>query len=136
MDLYVEAVTADGWIGLHPGIAQAANIGVFHHRWVPPNSPVALEGDCEGLPNVQGPTPGVCYNMPMGHVPIHAEASAESELLTEATSGEYFKILDRGPGQWVRVDLGVGNIGLDLVGWMEAAHLNINGPCPELEAGN
>ena len=28
------ARTTDGWVGFDPGIAQAANIGLAHHRWV------------------------------------------------------------------------------------------------------
>lgn len=28
------ARTADGWIGFDPGIAQAGNVGLAHHRWV------------------------------------------------------------------------------------------------------
>ena len=28
------AYTADGWMGFDPGIAQAGNIGLAHHRWV------------------------------------------------------------------------------------------------------
>ena len=28
------ARTADGWVGFDPGIAQAGNIGLAHHRWV------------------------------------------------------------------------------------------------------
>lgn len=30
----VLARTADGWVGFDPGIAQAGNIGLAHHRWV------------------------------------------------------------------------------------------------------
>ncbi len=30
----VLAQTADGWLGFDPGIAQAGNIGLAHHRWV------------------------------------------------------------------------------------------------------
>ncbi len=30
----VLAFTTDGWIGFDPGIAQAGNIGLAHHRWV------------------------------------------------------------------------------------------------------
>ncbi|RLE01149.1 MAG: hypothetical protein DRJ13_07390 [Bacteroidetes bacterium] len=30
----VLAWTANGWIGFDPGIAQAGNIGLAHHRWV------------------------------------------------------------------------------------------------------
>ncbi len=28
------ARTTDGWVGFDPGIAQAGNIGLAHHRWV------------------------------------------------------------------------------------------------------
>lgn len=30
----VLARTAEGWVGFDPGIAQAGNIGLAHHRWV------------------------------------------------------------------------------------------------------
>jgi hypothetical protein len=30
----VLARTADGWLGFDPGVAQAGNIGLAHHRWV------------------------------------------------------------------------------------------------------
>jgi hypothetical protein len=30
----VLARTSDGWLGFDPGIAQAGNIGLAHHRWV------------------------------------------------------------------------------------------------------
>jgi hypothetical protein len=35
------ARTADGWVGFDPGIAQAGNIGLAHHRWVQLNATVA-----------------------------------------------------------------------------------------------
>ncbi|MBN1429348.1 MAG: hypothetical protein JXB07_13325 [Anaerolineae bacterium] len=35
------ARTADGWIGFDPGVAQAGNIGLAHHRWVLLNATVA-----------------------------------------------------------------------------------------------
>ena len=28
------AQTAEGWVGFDPGVAQAGNIGLAHHRWV------------------------------------------------------------------------------------------------------
>lgn len=40
------ARTADGWLGFDPGIAQAGNIGLAHHRWIQLNatlSPSCLE---------------------------------------------------------------------------------------------
>jgi hypothetical protein len=41
------AYTAEGWLGFDPGIAQAGNIGLAHHRWVQINatlSPSCLAG--------------------------------------------------------------------------------------------
>jgi hypothetical protein len=35
------ARTADGWVGFDPGIAQAGNIGLAHHRWVMLNAVVS-----------------------------------------------------------------------------------------------
>ncbi len=34
------AYTADGWIGFDPGVAQAGNIGLAHHRWFQLNAVV------------------------------------------------------------------------------------------------
>jgi hypothetical protein len=34
----VLAYTADGWLGFDPGVAQAGNIGLAHHRWVQLNA--------------------------------------------------------------------------------------------------
>jgi len=36
----VLAYTADGWIGFDPGVAQAGNIGLAHHRWFQLNAVV------------------------------------------------------------------------------------------------
>lgn len=38
------AWTADGWVGFDPGIAQAGNIGLAHHRWVQLNA--TLSSSC------------------------------------------------------------------------------------------
>ena len=38
------ARTAEGWVGFDPGIAQAGNIGLAHHRWVQFN--VTLSASC------------------------------------------------------------------------------------------
>ncbi|MCD4699471.1 MAG: hypothetical protein K8R91_02740 [Phycisphaerae bacterium] len=37
----VLARTADGWVGFDPGVAQAGNIGLAHHRWVQLNAIVS-----------------------------------------------------------------------------------------------
>lgn len=41
--------TADGWLGFDPGVAQAANVGIFRLRWVAPDSDVTLSGGCAAL---------------------------------------------------------------------------------------
>lgn len=38
------ARTAEGWVGFDPGIAQAGNIGLAHHRWIQLN--VILSSSC------------------------------------------------------------------------------------------
>lgn len=38
------ARTADGWVGFDPGIAQAGNVGLAHHRWIQLN--VTLSSSC------------------------------------------------------------------------------------------
>ena len=35
------AWTAEGWVGFDPGIAQAGNIGLAHHRWVLLNATIS-----------------------------------------------------------------------------------------------
>lgn len=35
------ARTADGWLGFDPGVAQAGNIGLAHHRWFQLNATVS-----------------------------------------------------------------------------------------------
>jgi hypothetical protein len=35
------AQTAEGWVGFDPGIAQAGNIGLAHHRWVQLNATIS-----------------------------------------------------------------------------------------------
>ena len=38
------AWTAEGWVGFDPGVAQAGNIGLAHHRWIRLN--VSLSSSC------------------------------------------------------------------------------------------
>lgn len=51
------AWTADGWVGFDPGIAQAGNVGLAHHRWIQLNaivSPSCLDSvDLVTLADVQ-----------------------------------------------------------------------------------
>ena len=132
MPLYVEARTADGWIGFDPAYAQAANIGVFHHRWVQESSDVIREGDCIDIPVVVGPPPGVCFTMPMDDVPIYTDPDTSSDVLMALHPGDYAEVEGKTEANWMLVDLSVGNLGLEITGWMEGMHVNFNGPCMDL----
>ncbi len=132
MPFYVEARTADGWIGFDPAYAQAANIGVFHHRWVQESSDVTLEGDCAEILVVVGPPPGVCFTMPMDDVPIYAAPDTSSAVLITLHIYDYVKVESKTADNWFAVDLGVGNVEMEENGWMEGMYANFNGPCIDL----
>jgi hypothetical protein len=128
----VGARTADGWLGFDPHKAQAANIGIFRLRWVQA-AQVTTEGDCEAVEVVVGPLPTVCYDMPMEDTPVYALPDTSSTLLATLVVEQYAAVL--GPnaaGDWVKLDLSVGNSGVNQQGWASAALLNVNGPCDSL----
>jgi hypothetical protein len=130
-----EAKTADGWWGFEPGVAQAANVGIFRLRWVHESSPIRLEGCCQCPPEVVGPPPGVCFEMPVEDVDVYAAPDLSSEVVASLTPGDYAAVVGKSDG-WAKLDLATGNTGQDTIGWIPAASLNMNGPCenlPELE---
>ena len=127
-----EGRTADGWLGFDPGVAQAANVGIFRLRWIEESSDIELEGACEDLPELEGPPTGVCFTMPMEGVHVYTEADVSSEVVATMGWGDYAAVTGKTKGDWARVDLGAGNVGLDLAGWVQGVTLNLNGPCDEL----
>jgi len=128
----IEGRTADGWLGFDPGVAQAANVGVFRLRWIEESSDIELEGICEDLPELKGPPAGVCFTMPMDGVHVYTEADVSSEIIATMRWGDYAAVTGKTKEDWARVDLSVGNMGLDLVGWVKGITLNFNGPCDDL----
>ena len=127
-----EGRTADGWLGFEPGVAQAANVGIFRLRWVDGSSGVHLEGECDGLPELVGPPVGVCFTMPMEEVHVYAEPDLSSGALATMTYGDYAAVTGGGGEGWAKLDLSLGNIGLDVAGWIQEITLNLNGPCDDL----
>ena len=126
-------ITGDGWIGFDPGVAQAANVGPFRLRWVQDeNGTFTLEGTCDDLPLVVGPPAGVCFTLAMYEVPVYAGADPPTEVIATMRSGDYAEVEGRTTGNWMRVDLSVGSMELDLVGWIESEMVNFNGPCDNL----
>ena len=132
MSLYATARTADGWIGFDPGYAQAANIGVFHHRWVQEGPAIDLEGSCDSLPIVVGPPPGICFNMFMTDAPLLEQPLPNAAVLHLISSADYAMVIGKSADGWLKIDLSVGNIGQDIEGWVEGMNANINGPCTDL----
>ncbi len=126
------ARTSNGWLGFDPGVAQAANIGSFRLRWLPPGSG-SVSGGCSSLPVVWGPLPGICYDMPMGDTNVYSTPDSSAAVLIVLHLGEFAELLGTtASGDWARVDLGPGNTGSHAVGWVEASSLNVNGPCGSL----
>jgi len=127
-----EARTADGWWGFEPGVAQAANAGVFRMRWVQETASVRLEGSCEEVPEVVAPPPGVCFTMPMEEVLILASPDPSAEVVATLGLGDYAEVLGTSTDGWAQVDLASGSTGLAIRGWVPAGTLNMNGPCENL----
>jgi hypothetical protein len=128
-EIQVVAKTQDGWLGIDPAVAQAANIGSFRLRWVPPGTRT-LSGDCGNLPVVWGPPPGVCFDMPMGDTNVFEQPDFNTTVLAVLHVGEFAEVLGKtSDGAWALVDLKPGNTGKQVEGWVDAGTLNFNGPC-------
>jgi hypothetical protein len=121
--------SANGWLGFDPGVAQAANIGPFRLRWLPPGSGTVSAG-CASLPVIWTPQAGLCYDMPMSDTTVYQDPDSGSAVLAVLHLGEFAEVLGVASGSdWAQVDLGPGNTGSQVVGWVEASSLNVNGPC-------
>jgi hypothetical protein len=134
MPVRAEGVTAEGWIGFDPGVAQAPNVGPFRQRWVPTGPGVVLEGGtCDQLPIVEGPPPGVCFAMmPLGAM-VWAEPVAESLVVLPLPGEAYAQAVGRLGSDWILVDLSLGNVGVDQQGWIPMEAISgLNGPCENL----
>jgi hypothetical protein len=127
----LQARTADGWWGFEPGVAQAANVGVFRLRWVHEGAPIRLEGLCGEVREVVGPPPGVCFDMPMEDVLVLADPDPSAEVVASLALGDYAAVVGRSDS-WAMLDLSVGNTSQDIVGWVPVAALNMNGLCDSL----
>jgi hypothetical protein len=125
--------TVDGWVGFDPGVAQAANIGVFRLRWAFFDD-VSLSGDCVSVPQLGWvPQPDLCYTMPMESVNVYSGANTSSNILATLTVEQFASVSGFTNNGWAQVDLGAGNTGLSGTGWMQQADLNLNGgTCDEL----
>jgi hypothetical protein len=128
-DTEITSRSPDGWLGFNPGVAQAANIGVFRQRWLPPDAVITLAGDCVSVPvEPWVPEPGVCYQMSMGPVEVHASADPASAVSHTLMVGEFVAILGRTPTGWLFVNGDQANTP-GVVGFIPELEMNANGPC-------
>lgn len=129
----VNGRTADGWVGFDPGIAQAANFGIFRLRWVHFDE-VSLTGDCASVPQASWvPQADLCYTMPMESVNVYSGANTDSNVLATLNPEDFASVSGFTNTGWAQVDLGAGNTGHSGIGWMEEMSLNLNGStCDEL----
>lgn len=128
--------TADGWLGFDPGVAQAANMGVFRLRWIPPGASVGLTGNCAGVPIESWvPAPGVCYDMPMEAVEVHASADPGSSVSATVNVGQFLAITGRTPTGWLFVNGDTGNVP-GVIGFIAELTMNANGPCDSIPTIN
>jgi hypothetical protein len=125
--------TQDGWVGFDPGVAQAANIGVFRYRWLHFDQ-VALAGGCVDVPQATWvPAPDLCYDMPMETHNVYASADTSSEVIATLGLEEFAAVIAVTSNGWAQVNLEQGNTGQTGVGWVELATINWNGTlCDEL----
>lgn len=124
--------TADGWLGFDPMKAQAANIGIFRMRWIPPGAAINLTGDCASVPIADWvPAPGVCYEMTMEAVDVHAAADATSAVTGTLNVGDFAAIQGQTASGWVLVSGDQANTpGVN--GFIPESATNVNGPCDSI----
>lgn len=129
----INAQTATGWYGFEPGMAQAANTGVFRYRWIPPDESHQLSESCENLPLVVAVQATQCYTMPQMAVVVYADADMTAETVTTLAAGTSFAAVTERVGEWAKVDLMDSSRFLNQVGWISADTLNLNGAtCAEI----
>ncbi|MCW5877921.1 MAG: hypothetical protein KIS80_03525 [Anaerolineales bacterium] len=129
----VVARTESGWVGFDPGIAQAANVGVFRMRWAHFDD-VSLSGDCLSVTQLNWiPRPQQCYVMPMEPVTLHTNPGTNASVRGTLEMGQFAGVLGLTSTGWAQLDLSDGNTPLTGIAWMEQSALNMNGTtCDEL----
>ena len=125
----IGARTADGWLGFDPAKAQAANIGIFRLRWIPPGAQITLSGDCASVPVPDWvPAPGYCYEMVMEPVQVHVAPGESWSVVGTLDVGDFAAIMGTTASGWLLVDGSVANTP-NVIGYIAESAANVNGPC-------
>ena len=121
--------TADGWLGFDPAVAQAANIGVFRLRWIPPETELTLSGDCASVPvELWVPEPGVCYQMSMALVDVFNGPDSSEAATGVLDVGDFAAVDGRIASGWLLVNGFRANTP-EVFGFIQDTDANLNGPC-------
>jgi hypothetical protein len=124
--------TADGWLGFDPAVAQAANMGVFRLRWIPPETELTLSGDCASVPvEPWVPEPGVCYQMSMAPVDVFLAPDPGAAAAAVLNVGDFAAVDARTASGWLLVNGFRANTP-DVFGFIKDTEANFNGPCDAL----
>jgi hypothetical protein len=107
------------WYAIDPGMAQAANIGIYRLRWVQANMPITLSGaPCGNLKTVNlnvPPTSGQCLVTPVNisSVPIYAQSGYDAGTVGQLPAGATAVVVGQTPantygsaGGWYAIDPG------------------------------
>ncbi|MBI4674705.1 MAG: hypothetical protein HY741_23925 [Chloroflexi bacterium] len=129
--LEFSAMTADGWFGFEPGVAQAANVGPFRLRWVQATDALKQKSACKQLPVVASLSPTACYQMFMDATPILSEAKKGASVVANAKAEDYAQVIAAND-QWLQLDLEASSLNVDQKGWIARDDANFNGDCDNL----
>lgn len=118
----------NGWIGFDPGIAQAANIGVFRLRWVDMDGSISfVNGVYQDLPLVWTPKPGKCYNMFLNLSYLYSQPDINSDIIDSFYSEDFAEVLQIDSTGWACVISISEDTSVYDSGWMQPENLNLNG---------
>ncbi|MBN1620950.1 hypothetical protein JW890_09535 [candidate division WOR-3 bacterium] len=124
--IQITALSGEGWMGFDPGVAQAANTGVFRYRWIKNDSCVSLKSSAENLLRMPSPAPLKVYNMFFSGTKIYIEPDSLSPPLYLTLNGDYAEIAGSTDGEWIEVNFSEGFPEIEVKGWIQNSFLNLS----------
>jgi hypothetical protein len=121
--------SADGWLGFVPAVAQAANVGVFRFRWLPPDADVNQSGDCSTLPVAPVLSPTACYFMAFEETALLVEPDPPAAVAATIPAEGYAAVNGQTGNGWYELDLQDSSIQQPGTAWLDPDLGNFNGTC-------
>jgi hypothetical protein len=106
-----------------------SSLGASGTGWLPVESADWMPHFCQDL-NEPDPNACLAYVDSQMEVPVHASPSLDAEQVQALRSGEFARVLPSQEAGWLYVDLGPGNGGLHIAGWVDERHVGLYGACP------